>query len=224
MQDPSFRARRAKPHWPRALDPKLSCSLQDSAVGASDRAAVVGCGCVPRLQGVAVDIASSSPDAPAAISSGWPAHPRRRWNPSGFAPGDSRCAGGAVNPARYRPFVVVDNGKVEKSAGSIGNTGLNSRGSCSPQVQNFEPPSKTKSPAETNIETFVEFLPRPCRWGFHGWFSGSGLYRRIWLRLSPALTVAEQGRKWTSLRSSFHTGTDQAVLHHSGVQERPDEL
>src|SRR2546428_589748 len=51
--------------------------------------------------------------------------------------------------------------------------------------------------------------------------------------MSPALQfpvefveheVAEQGRKWTSLRSSFHTGTDQTVLHHSGVQERPDEL
>ncbi len=72
---------------------------------------------------------------------------------------------------------------------------------------------QNKTGCRKNIETFVEFLPRPCRWGFHGWFSGSGLYRRIWLRLSPALTVAEQGRKWTSLRSSFHTGTDQAVLH-----------
>ena len=56
--------------------------------------------------------------------------------------------GGAGNPARYRRFVVVDNGKVEKSAGSIGNTGSNSRASCSPQVQNFEPPRKTKSAAE----------------------------------------------------------------------------
>ena len=148
MQDPSFRARRAKPHWPHALDPKLSSSLQDSAVGASGRAAVVGCGCVPRLQGVAVDIASSSPDAPAAISSGWPAHPRRRRNRCGFVRGDSRCAAGAGNPAHYRRFVVVDNGKVEKSAGSIGNTGSNSRASCSPQVQNFEPPRKTKSAAE----------------------------------------------------------------------------
>ena len=147
MQDPSFRAQRAKPHWPHALDPQLSCSLQDSAIDASDRAAVVGCGCVPRLQGVAVDIASSSPDAPAAISSGWPAHPRRRRNLCGFVRGDSRCAGGAGNPARCRRFVVVDNGKVEKSAGSIGNTGSNSRGSCSPQVQNFEPPSKTKPAA-----------------------------------------------------------------------------
>src|SRR6266850_2845917 len=44
--------------------------------------------------------------------------------------------------------------------------------------------------------------------------------------LSPALQfpvefieheVAEQGRKWASLRSSFHAWTDQPVLHHSGV-------
>ena len=121
--------------------------MQDSVDGASDRAAVVGYGCVPRLQGVAVDIASSSPDAPAAISSGWPAHPRRRRNRCGFARGDSRCAAGAGNPAHYRRFVVVDNGKVEKFAGSIGNSGSNSRGSRSPQVQNFEPPSKTKPAA-----------------------------------------------------------------------------
>ena len=36
--------------------------------------------------------------------------------------------------------------------------------------------------------------------------------------------VAEQGRKWPSLRSSFHAWTDQSVLHHPGVQERPNEF
>jgi hypothetical protein len=40
---------------------------------------------------------------------------------------------------------VVDNGKVEKSAGNIGNTGSNS---CAVLVllrfKHFEPPSKTK--------------------------------------------------------------------------------
>jgi len=161
LQDPSFRARRAKPHWPHALDPELSSSLQDSVGGASDHAAVVGCGCVPRLLGVAVDIASSNPDAPAAISSGWPAHPRRRWNRCGCVRGDSRCAAGAGNPVHYRRFAVVDNGKVETSAGSIGNTGSNSRGSCSPQVQTSNLRAKQNRPTE-NIETFVEFLPRPC--------------------------------------------------------------
>src|SRR4029077_1942090 len=36
--------------------------------------------------------------------------------------------------------------------------------------------------------------------------------------------VAEQWRKWTSLRSSLHARTDQPVLHHPGIQECPDEL
>jgi site-specific DNA recombinase len=33
-----------------------------------------------------------------------------------------------------------------------------------------------------------------------------------------------KGSERTSLRSSFHAGTDQSILHHSGVQERPDEF
>ena len=32
------------------------------------------------------------------------------------------------------------------------------------------------------------------------------------------------GREWTSLGSPFHTWADQSILHHPGVQERPDEL
>ena len=47
---------------------------------------------------------------------------------------------------------------------------------------------QNKTGCRKNIETFVEFLPRLCRWGSQGWFTGSGLYRRNWLRLTPALT------------------------------------
>src|ERR1700681_4077613 len=36
--------------------------------------------------------------------------------------------------------------------------------------------------------------------------------------------VTEQWRKRTSLRSSFHAGADQSVLHHPGIQECPDKL
>src|SRR5271155_3464299 len=36
--------------------------------------------------------------------------------------------------------------------------------------------------------------------------------------------VTEQWRKRTSLRSSFHARADQSVLHHSGIQEVPDEF
>src|SRR2546422_10928017 len=61
---------KAKLHGPRALDPELSCSLQDSANGASDRAFVVGCGCDPQLRDVAGGIVSSTPDGTRATSSG----------------------------------------------------------------------------------------------------------------------------------------------------------
>src|SRR5262249_4045991 len=36
--------------------------------------------------------------------------------------------------------------------------------------------------------------------------------------------VTEQGRKWASLRSPLHAGTDQPVLHYSRIQECADEL
>ena len=36
--------------------------------------------------------------------------------------------------------------------------------------------------------------------------------------------IAEQWRKWTTLRSPFHAGADQPVLHHPSIQECPDEL
>ena len=36
--------------------------------------------------------------------------------------------------------------------------------------------------------------------------------------------VTEQWRKRSSLRSSFHARADQSILHHPGIEERPDEL
>src|SRR5262249_25256208 len=36
--------------------------------------------------------------------------------------------------------------------------------------------------------------------------------------------VAEQWRKWASLRSPFHARADQPTLHHPGIQECPDEF
>jgi len=53
---------------------------------------------------------------------------------------------------------------------------------------------QNKTGCRKNIETFVEFLPRLCRWGSQGWFTGSGLYRRNWLRLTPALTLVVHSR------------------------------
>src|SRR5439155_1695512 len=76
-----------------------------------------------------------------------------------------------------RRFVVVDNGKVEKSAGSIGNTGSNSRGSCSPQVQT------------SNLGSKQNQLPKKYR-NFCRVLTASlplGLSRLVhWLRLIPA--------------------------------------
>src|SRR2546425_476237 len=114
---------KAKLHGPRALDPELSCSLQDSANGASDRAFVVGCGCDPQLRDVAGGIVSSTPDAPRATSSGSHARHRRRPDRCGLFHGDNHCAAGPGTPADCRRSVSVDRWTAGKSAGSSGNTG-----------------------------------------------------------------------------------------------------
>jgi hypothetical protein len=36
--------------------------------------------------------------------------------------------------------------------------------------------------------------------------------------------VAQKGRKRAALRRAFIHRTDQAVLHHPGIEERPDEF
>src|SRR6516164_948988 len=36
--------------------------------------------------------------------------------------------------------------------------------------------------------------------------------------------VTEQRREWSSLWSPFHARADQPVLHHSGIEECPDEF
>src|SRR5260370_10592187 len=36
--------------------------------------------------------------------------------------------------------------------------------------------------------------------------------------------VTQRWRKRSSLRSAFHAGADQSVLHHPGIEECPDEL
>src|SRR5207245_10327470 len=46
-----------------------------------------------------------------------------------------------------------------------------------------------------NLESEIEFLPRPCRWCFQGWFTGSGANRQNRLRSSPALTFSQQSRR-----------------------------
>ena len=162
--------------------------MQDSPTGVYGRVAVADYDCGRRLRDVVDDIVSSNRDAPDATFSDSLAHLRRRRNHCGFSRGDNRCADAADNPARYRRSVVVDNGKAEKFPGSSGNTGSNS---CAALVLlRFKlRTSEQNKIGLQNIETFVEFLPRPCRWGFQGWFTGSGLDRPNWLRLSPALTL-----------------------------------
>src|ERR1019366_3086873 len=44
------------------------------------------------------------------------------------------------------------------------------------------------------------------------------------IKVGPNQVVKRKWRKWTSLGSAFYAGADQSILHHPGVQKRPDEL
>src|SRR5437879_13792922 len=69
-----------------------------------------------------------------------------------------------------------------------------------------------------NLESEIEFLPRPCRWCFQGWFTGSGANRQNRLRSSPALThFGRDGRPgYSALHDSVRSGRtapDHAPLY-----------
>ena len=97
-------------HWlrpkPAELAPFLS-GANNSAIGASDPAAVAACGCARRLRHVPGGIVSNSSGAPAATSSDSHARLRRRPNRCEFFPGGTHCGGGAGIPPDYRRFVAV---------------------------------------------------------------------------------------------------------------------
>ena len=161
--------------------------MKDSPIDASDRASVAACGCGRRLRDAVADIASSNPGSPAAISSDLPAHLRHKRSRSGFFPGDSRYADAADNPAGYRRSVVVDRWKVQKSAGSSGNTGSNS---CAVpillrfKIQTFEQNKTLVAEYRNFCRVLTASLPAGLKTLPH-WLRPN---RRNWLRLRPALT------------------------------------
>ena len=56
---------------------------------------------------------------------------------------------------------------------------------------------------QDNLESAVEFLPRPRQQGSLWWLTGPGLFRLKWSRLPPAATViptgARRSRAWRDL-------------------------
>jgi hypothetical protein len=64
----------------------------------------------------------------------------------------------------------------------------------------FKNSEQSKTAAPQNIETFIEFLPRPRRWGW-GWSHGSDVNRRNRVPFSPALTAVKS--RESRLGSSF---------------------
>ena len=93
-----------------------------------------------------------------------------------FKVGEPRCAAGAGNPARYRRFVVVDNGKVETLL-AVSATPARTHAVLALLRFKLRTSEQNKTGRQKNIETFyVEFLPRPCRWGL----SGAGIRDRVY--------------------------------------------
>jgi hypothetical protein len=160
LQDPSLLAPQTKPLKPNTLDPKLSCSLQDSGYGLADPAVAVVADYAGRFPDASAGIAWNIPDALRATFSGCREQSRRTPNPSPVFAGDIPFFATADIPVCCRHFALDSSWKVRRSAGSNDNDGSATFAIPDllgvPLRQNSEQ-SKT---AAQNIETFIEYLPR----------------------------------------------------------------
>jgi hypothetical protein len=133
FQDGAPGGQPAKPLKPNALDPKLSCSLQDTGCGAFGHEGAVAVDSVPSLPDAASSTASGSRNAPPATSSGYRAPLGHTRHPSPTAD-DENPRGAYVDTLAGRKLVVGGGTeKAQMSFGSNDNGGSRSRGS--PQVR-----------------------------------------------------------------------------------------
>jgi hypothetical protein len=170
LQDPSFQVRAAKPLQRHALDPKLSCSLQDPGCGPADPAAVVVADYPRRLQDASAGIAWNIADAPRATSFDCRERPARRAHRGGPSAGDTRFSDAADIPVCYKRFASDSSWKVGRSADNDGNDGSATfvvSDLLRVRLKQRSEQSKTAGPQ--NIETSIEFLPRLRRWGWDHW-------------------------------------------------------
>ena len=106
---------------PHALDPELSCSLQDSEFAAADPAAAVAGDCARRLRDDADGIGSSIWDALRATSFGCPERFGRTRSRYEFSVDGIRRADGAGIPHYRRRSAADDKSRDGRSVGSNGN-------------------------------------------------------------------------------------------------------
>jgi len=156
LQDPPRRGQQAKLLRRNALGPELRCCLQDCTGAASGREAAVAGGFVPQWLDSSADTASSNRDCGSAIFGDCPGRPLRIRDQRRFWRGDSPCADGAGSRLRRRLPGGVGTWKAGRPACSKGNAVHTYKGRClTPAASPLDP---------QNLETAVEWLPRPRQW------------------------------------------------------------
>jgi len=157
LQDERRWSRSAKPVQRNTLGPELRCCLQECTVFASGRGASVAGGSALRRQDASAGIASSSPDCGSAISAdcrGTPGGIRDR-RPS--YSGDSQC--GAFVGTRLRRT------RPGRAGTSMAGKPFDSSGNAfHPYNRRCLTQEDSGHPIPRDLETAVEYLPRPRQW------------------------------------------------------------
>ena len=165
-QDGRRQGRPARLVQRNALGPELSCCLQDHGIAVSGPEAFVAVGCARRPQGDFRGIASSSRDGGRATFDDCPGTPRDIPDQRRPSPGGTRCGAFADTRLHCRRLGVAGTSITEKPAGNSGSA-VHPYGRC-----------RIRPPAD--LETAVEFVPRPRQWLNHktGGNAGVSHWRR----------------------------------------------
>ena len=156
----------AKPRRQNALDPELSCSLQDAEGGAVGPAAAGLPGYVGRTRGGSAGSGGDNRDGGRAISADCPGKldgTEGRLRSSG---GDSLAGAVADSRSDRRPTGAGKKGKAETAGDNNGSGDRSwggSGGGCEPFIVSASS-RDPKSPRNSeDVEADLEFIPRPCR-------------------------------------------------------------
>jgi hypothetical protein len=160
-QDPRPPSPRAKPPAWNVLGQKPSCSFQGRAGGASGPGPADARDSAPRTEDGSGGSSADNPDERHATSAGCRGPLRRTQHRTGSWRGGSQPAAGVGNPHGCKRSDQAGTWMVERIADSNGRNEapIIFSGDC------FKPRSLEKNRLlQPDIETAIEYLPRPRRW------------------------------------------------------------
>jgi hypothetical protein len=157
LQDGPLRGRRAKPVRRNALGLELRCCLQDCRASAFGRGPAGAAGCAQRQRDSFADTASSNRDGGSAIFGGCPGRPPGIRDQRLAFSGDTRYGAGTGNRFHRRLPGGAGASKAGRPAGSRGNA-------VQPYERRCLTPPGMACRRGLNLETTVEWLPRPRQW------------------------------------------------------------